>query len=296
MASLRDWVEGARPRTLPAAVAPVVIGTGAAAAIGKASAAAALLALLVAVSLQIGCNYANDYSDGIRGTDAERVGPVRLVGQGLADPDDVKLAAFACFGFAAMTGLALCALANTFWILLLGAAAIFAAWFYTGGSSPYGYLGLGEVFVFVFFGLVAVMGTQYTQALQITTAGWAGAVGCGALSCAILMVNNIRDIPGDRVAGKRTLAVRLGERYARLAYAGMIAVALGTTIATTFHHAGALAGLAAFGLAPWPVAKTLQGSKGRDLIPVLAATGRLTLAFGVLFGIGIALAPQPLLG
>lgn len=295
MPTVGEWVEGARPRTLPAAVAPVAIGTGAAGAVGQASFAAALLALLVALSLQVGVNYANDYSDGVRGTDAERVGPVRLVGQGLAQPGDVKLAAFCCFGFAALAGLALCALANTFWILLVGALSILAAWFYTGGKKPYGYMGLGELFVFVFFGLVAVLGTQFTQALRLTPGGWAGAVGCGALSCAILMINNIRDIPGDRAVGKQTLAVRLGETRARLAFAGMVGAALVATIVATFYHAGALIGLLSFGIAVWPVSRTLQGASGRDLIPVLGSTGRLTLAYGLLLGFGIAFAPQPLL-
>ena len=296
MATIGDWVEGARPRTLPAALAPVVIGTGAAAAIGRGSAALALLALVVALTLQVGVNYANDYSDGMRGTDASRVGPTRLVGQGLAHPGDVKLAAYVAFGFAGLAGLALCAIANTLWLLPVGAAAILAAWKYTGGDNPYGYRGLGEVFVFIFFGLVAVLGTTYTQAHTTTAAAWLGAVAAGALSCAVLMVNNIRDIPGDEGARKLTLAVRLGDVRARQAYAGLVALALACTIGMGFLHVGALAGILAFALAIWPLARTLRGVTGADLVPVLGATGRLMLAYGLLAGIGMALAPQPLLG
>lgn len=296
MATLSQWIEGARPRTLPAAVAPVAIGTGAAVAAGQASPAGALLALLVALSLQVGANFANDYSDGVRGTDARRVGPVRLVGQGLAKPADVKAAAYVCFAFAGMCGLGLCALANTFWILLLGAAAILAAWFYTGGKKPYGYHGLGELFVFVFFGLVAVLGTQFTQALALTGGAWFAAIGVGLLSCAILMINNIRDIPGDRASGKKTFAVWLGDKAARgtyLIYLG--AAALSTVVAGLFHR-GALAGLLAFALAVAPVLTTRRGATGKDLIPVLAQTGRLTLVYGLLTGLGIAVLPQPLFG
>ncbi|MEP7160150.1 MAG: 1,4-dihydroxy-2-naphthoate polyprenyltransferase [Dermatophilaceae bacterium] len=294
MATRGQWVEGARPRTLPAALSPVIIGTGAAYAIDGGSAGLALLALLVALSLQVGVNYANDYSDGMRGTDTKRSGPTRLVGQGLARPGDVKLAAFGAFGFAALTGLALCAVANTMWLLFVGAAAIVAAWQYTGGKKPYGYSGLGEVFVFVFFGLVAVLGTTYTQALTTSPAAWLGAVAVGSLSCAILMINNIRDIPGDREAGKHTLAVRLGDTRARLAYVGWIALAFVSTVGMALFHAGAAAGLLAFAVGVWPIARTLQGLEGSDLVPVLAATGRLTLAYGLLAGIGMVVASQPL--
>ena len=296
MATVNQWIEGARPRTLPAAVAPVAIGTGAAFAAGQASAAGALLAILVALALQVGANYANDYSDGIRGTDTRRVGPVRLVGQNLAKPADVKAAAYVCFGFAALCGLGLCALANTFWILLLGVAAIAAAWFYTGGKKPYGYQGLGELFVFVFFGLVAVLGTQFTQALRLTGGAWFAAIGVGLLSCAILMINNIRDIPGDRASGKKTFAVWLGDKAARQAYVLYIAVAVLATVLAALYHRGALAGLLAFALAWSPIATTRRGALGADLVPVLAETGRLTLAYGLLTGLGMAVLSQPLFG
>lgn len=294
MATLSDWVHGARPRTLPAALAPVAIGTGAAAQLGLARVPEAILALIVALALQVGVNYANDYSDGIRGTDSagRRVGPVRLVGQGLAAPGHVKRAAFACFGVAAVAGLVLTAVSGAWIMLAFGAAAIVAAWFYTGGSRPYGYLGLGEVFVFVFFGLMATLGTQYTQALTLSGAGWAGAIGVGALSCAILMANNLRDVPGDTQVGKRTLAVRLGDRGARLAYCALLAVALVCVPVAAFAAPGApwaLNALWAFALAIRPVRAVLRGARGADLIPVLSGTGALTLGYALTLATFLAL-------
>jgi 1,4-dihydroxy-2-naphthoate octaprenyltransferase len=215
MTTTRLWIAGARPRTLPAALAPVLVGTAVAMWDGGAVWDRALLALVVALALQVGVNYANDYSDGIRGTDAERVGPVRLVGQGLAEPAAVKRAALLSFAVAGAAGLVLVLLSGLWWLLLVGAAAIVAAWTYTGGPRPYGYAGLGEVFVFVFFGLVAVGGTAAVQVGFISALAWVCGLGVGALSCAILVVNNLRDIPGDTVAGKRTLAVRIGDPATR---------------------------------------------------------------------------------
>ena len=209
-----QWVAGARPRTLPAAVSPVLAGTGVAAYVDEAVWWKAVLALVVAVALQVGVNYANDYSDGIRGTDADRVGPLRLVGSGVAPAASVKAAAFAAFGVAMVAGLVLAA-TTSWWLVLVGALAVVAAWFYTGGSTPYGYRALGEVMVFVFFGLVAVLGTTYVQIEELPLAGWCAAVGVGALACAILVANNLRDIPTDRVVGKRTLAVVLGDARTR---------------------------------------------------------------------------------
>jgi len=288
MATIAQWIEGARPRTLPAAIAPVVAGTGAAAALGESDLGLALLALVVAVSLQIGVNYANDYSDGIRGTDASRVGPVRLVGQHKAAPDNVKLMAFSFFGFAALVGLALVALSNAWLMIPLGALAILAAWKYTGGDNPYGYRGLGEVYVFVFFGLMATLGTLYTQAGQVTTAGVLAAVGVGAIASAILVANNLRDIPTDRATGKMTLAVRLGDRGTRVLYAALATTAALAVVGTALIHPAALVALLSLALAWTPVRLVLSGASGRELVRVLSATGLFEIAYGVLLAIGLA--------
>ncbi|MBD8870815.1 1,4-dihydroxy-2-naphthoate polyprenyltransferase [Nocardioides donggukensis] len=278
-----DWWAGARPRTLPAAVAPVLAGTGVAAYVDAAVWWKAALALVVSVALQVGVNYANDYSDGVRGTDADRVGPMRLVGSGRARPGAVRRAAFLAFGVAGVAGLVL-AVTTSWWLVAIGAVCILAAWYYTGGSRPYGYLGLGEVMVFVFFGLVAVVGTTYVQVERLPEPAWYAGVGIGALACAILVVNNLRDIPTDRVAGKRTLAVVLGEERTRYLYlllvlaAAVAAVAL--AVVTTL---GALAGLA-FLVACLPALRTvLGGATGPDLVPVLGRTGlaELVWALGV---------------
>ncbi len=297
MTTSRQWIAGARPRTLPAALAPVLVGTAVAMWDGGAVWGRALLALVVALSLQVGVNYANDYSDGIRGTDAERVGPVRLVGQGLAEPSSVKRAALLSFVVAGVAGLALVMLSGLWWLLLVGAAAILAAWTYTGGPRPYGYAGLGEVFVFVFFGLVAVGGTAAVQVGFVSALAWVCGVAIGALSCAILVVNNLRDIPGDTVAGKRTLAVRIGDPATRRLYATLVGVALATPaalgalgfVAPASWPAAALLGLGAVPLAIQPLRDVRLGARGPALVPVLVATGRLLLAYGVLLGVGIAI-------
>jgi 1,4-dihydroxy-2-naphthoate octaprenyltransferase len=343
VATFGQWVQGARPRTLPAAVAPVLVGTAAAyyylahvisvdggfgwfafspldnaasttttpglfstqvvgfsdpgdpaahMATGYGTfAVRAVLALVVALALQVGVNYSNDYSDGIRGTDEVRVGPVRLVGQKLAPPRQVKYAAFACFGVAALAGLALVLITQAWWLILVGLAAIVAAWFYTGGPRPYGYAGLGELFVFVFFGLVAVVGSEYVQTLTITATSLAGGVACGALSVAILLANNLRDIPTDTVHGKHTLAVRLGDHGTRTAYllavAAPFVVAVAIAIPTLWW---ALLGLLALPLAVRPVRAVRSGAVGRDLIPVLAGTGALLLGYAVALSAGLVLA------
>ena len=289
MATPVQWVSGARPRTLPAAVAPVAVGTGAAAAAGGARWGPACLALVVALALQVGVNYANDYSDGVRGTDARRVGPFRLVGSGAAAPAEVKRAALACLGLAAVAGLVLVAATGSWPLLGVGAACLLAAWYYTGGRRPYGYRGLGEVAVFVFFGLVAVAGTTYVQAGRVGLAALLGGIGCGALACAILVANNLRDIPTDRAAGKRTLAVALGDARTRSLYGGLLgaayavvpALALLTTPAT-------LLALLSAPLALGPLGTVRSGATGRDLVAVLGGTGRLQLVYGLLLALGLA--------
>lgn len=289
MATLAQWIEGARPRTLPAAVAPVAVGTGAAFARGEGAGhwGFAALALAVALALQVGVNYANDYSDGVRGTDEVRLGPVRLVGQRLAAPAQVKWAAFGMLALAGVAGIALCLLSGHWWLLLLGAAAVWAAWNYTGGKNPYGYRGLGEVAVFVFFGLVAVLGTQLTQAGAIDFAGLAGAVGIGAVAAALNLTNNLRDIDGDAASGKVTLAVRLGAPRTRRLYAGLIALAFVMVLVSGLVHTPAVLGLLALPLAVAPVRSVLERARGRALIGVLGQTGRLQLALGLLWGLGL---------
>ena len=282
------WLAGARPRTLPAAVAPVLVGTGAAALVDAFSPGRALLALLVALALQVAVNYANDYSDGVRGTDADRVGPVRLVGSGLATAPAVKRAALLAFAVAAVAGLVL-ALLTTLWLVPLGAVMMAAAWGYTGGTSPYGYRGLGEVAVFVFFGLVAVVGTTYVQAERVTWPAVLGGVGCGALACAILVTNNLRDIPTDAVAGKRTLAVRLGDPRSRLLYLALVGVAFLVAGVLAAATPWALLALLAAPLAAGPVRAVRSGAVGRDLVPVLGGTGRLQLGYAALLALGLAL-------
>jgi len=284
-----QWVQGARPRTLPAAVSPVAAGTGAAYAIEGGSWARALLALVVALALQVGVNYANDYSDGIRGTDAERVGPLRLVGSGLGTPRAVRLAAMLSFAVAAVVGLVLVVLSGTWWLLAVGTAAIGAAWYYTGGSKPYGYSGFGEVFVFVFFGPVAVLGTTYTQAGGVGPSAALCGVAVGFLACAILVANNLRDIHSDGPAGKHTLAVRLGAQRTRHLYAGLVVGAALVVLPVTFVYPLAALSLLAVPLAVPPLRAVATGAAGPALIPVLGATGRLQLVFSLLLGLGLAL-------
>ena len=288
MATPAQWLAGARPRTLPAALAPVLVGTGAAAALDGFRPLTALLALLVALALQVAVNYANDYSDGTRGTDAVRVGPMRLVGSGAATPRQVLVAALASFAVAAVAGLALAAL-SSWWLVAVGAACIAAAWTYTGGPLPYGYRALGEVFVFVFFGLVAVVGTTFVQTGSVDGLAVAAAVPIGLLSVALLVVNNLRDIEGDAAVGKRTLAVLLGDRGTRIAFAALPTVAFAVVIAIGVTRPWALLTLLAVPLAVPPVRTVLSGGRGPVLITALQGTGLLTLATGVLLGAGLAL-------
>ena len=288
VATRQQWFSAARPRTLPAAVAPVLVGTGAGISLGGFSWLRGGLALLVSLALQIGVNYSNDYSDGIRGTDTERVGPTRLVGAGLAAPRQVKLAAFGCFGVAGVAGLILAAL-TSWWLLPVGVAAVAAAWFYTGGPKPYGYAGFGEIFVFAFFGLVAVLGTTYVQAGRLSLSAWIAAIGIGLLACALLMANNLRDVHTDPAAGKRTLAVLLGEPLSRKVFALMIAGAFLAVLVIGLSHPWSLLALLAIPLAVPPVRQVLGGARGRALIVVLGATGRLEFVYAVLLGLGLAL-------
>lgn len=289
MASAAQWIEGARLRTLPMAIAPVLIGSAAAYALGGFHLGRALLALLVALALQVGVNYSNDYSDGIRGTDDDRVGPLRLTGSGAAPARTVKAAAFACFGLGALAGLALVVWAGTWWLIAVGVLAIAAAWYYTGGKKPYGYMGLGEVFVFIFFGLVAVLGTTYTQAQALSGPAWAGAVGCGLVSTALLMANNVRDIPTDRQTGKMTLAARLGDAPARWSYVGMLAVAVVLPLFFTGQHPWLWLVLLTAPVAVKPSLTMVRSTDRRDLIPVLKLTGILGLVYAALFSAGLVL-------
>ncbi|GAA4698140.1 1,4-dihydroxy-2-naphthoate prenyltransferase [Promicromonospora umidemergens] len=289
MATAAEWISGARPRTLPAAAAPVMVGTGAAAQVDAAAWLPALLALGVALALQVGVNFANDYSDGVRGTDLDRVGPMRLTASGAAVPGAVKRAAFAAFGVAAVLGLALSAVSGHWWLIAVGAVCMAAAWYYTGGKTPYGYRGLGEIAVFVFFGLVAVLGTTYTQADLITWPAVLGAVGVGLIACALLMVNNLRDIPTDVLAGKRTLAVRLGDHRARRVYAAMLWIPVLLAAVCAFWAPWSLVVLLLLGPAGLLTIPVLAGARGKLLIPVLAGTGLYELGYGLLLWFGLSL-------
>jgi len=290
MATPAQWIQGARPRTLPAAVPPVLAGTAVAVWEREEVWWKALLALAVALLLQIGVNYANDYSDGVRGTDDNRVGPLRLVGSKAASPRAVKYAAFAALGAAGLVGLVLAA-TTAWWLVGVGLLCILAAWFYTGGSRPYGYLGLGEVMVFVFFGLVAVLGTTYVQTETFELPALYAGVGVGALACAILVANNLRDIPTDKVAGKRTLAVALGDERTRHLYGLLVDLAVvalvGIALTTTWWAVLALAA----GPQAIKALTSVLGDKatGPDLIPVLQQTGiaELLYAAGIFAGLTI---------
>ncbi|MRK00413.1 1,4-dihydroxy-2-naphthoate polyprenyltransferase [Aeromicrobium sp. S22] len=282
------WIAGARPRTLPAAVAPVLAGTGAAAYSDSVVWWKALLALGVSLALQVGVNYANDYSDGVKGTDDNRVGPLRLVGSGLVPAKRVKAAALLFLGIGGVLGFVLAA-TSSWWMLLVGVAAIGAAWTYTGGPSPYGYRALGEVSVFVFFGLVAVLGTAYVQVEEITAPAVAAAIGIGALACAILVANNLRDIPTDSVTGKRTLAVVLGDAGTRRLYGLLMVVAIGALVWAAFSTPWALLGLLALPLIGRAASIVASGAKGMALIPVLRDSGLIELVYAAGLAIGLAI-------
>lgn len=289
-ATAADWVAGARLRTLPLAIAPVALGTGAGVVPLLPDApwhpARALLALVVALALQIAVNYANDYSDGVRGTDAHRVGPARLTGSGAAKPKHVLAVALSFFALAAIAGLALTIVTGQWWMLAVGAVAIAAAWFYTGGKHPYGYYGLGELFVFVFFGIVATAGSAYVQSLTVNFEAWLGGVGAGLLACAVLMANNLRDVEQDRAARKRTLAVLVGPLAGRIlftifmlvpfAIVGFFALLYPTAVLVLF---ALLAALPACVIVLW-------GRTARELLIALQLASLTALAYGV--GLGLA--------
>jgi 1,4-dihydroxy-2-naphthoate polyprenyltransferase len=266
---------------------PVLIGSGVALGYSRFSWWRALLALVVALALQVGVNFANDYSDGVRGSDAKRIGPVRLVAAGLARPRQVLWAAFSFFFVAGLAGLALAAV-TAWWLVAVGAACVAAAWFYTGGPRPYGYHGLGEVFVFAFFGVVAVNGTAYVQMSRFSWLGLAASVPAGLLACALLIVNNLRDIHGDTLAGKRTLAVRLGDGRSRTAYVLTVLLPFCCAALIAIYRPFALLVALTLPLAFVPVRSVRAGASGPALIKALGQTGRLQLAFGLALAIGLA--------
>ena len=287
---LKLWIAGARPRTLPAAIVPVVVGGACALEADDQVWWRIVLALVVSLALQVGVNYANDYSDGVKGTDEKRVGPLRLVGSGLASPSSVKRAAFAALFVAGVAGLILAA-TTTWWLVVVGAFAMLAAWTYTGGPKPYGYIGLGELFVFIFFGVVATIGSTFVVIEDVTTTSVLASVAVGLFACALLVINNLRDIPGDTVAGKKTLAVRLGDAHTRTLFYTELVLAAIVIVVTAFTSNG-FAALGVLGvIAAFPAVKMVRaGAKGRDLIPVLGAVGRAQLVFGVTYAAGLILA------
>jgi 1,4-dihydroxy-2-naphthoate octaprenyltransferase len=281
---MKKWIAGARLPTLPAAIVPVLIGTAAAGMPYHLD--RAVLAAVVALAIQIGCNYANDYSDGIRGTDKHRTGPLRLVASGLATPQAVLRAAIVSFAVAAVAGIVL-SLQVDAWLIAVGFAAIAAAWFYTGGPKPYGYDGLGEVFCFIFFGLVGTLGSTYVQHGSFTLVSALASLAVGSLTTALLVVNNLRDIPGDAAAGKRTLAVKMGDEATRRLYLALLAAAVLATLAVVVLRPWALVAFLAAAAGIRPVQIIRSGATGRALVPVLVDTGRLELVFGVLFAASV---------
>ena len=284
-----QWLEGARPHTWANAIAPVLAGTAAAALVGAANPLRAVLAGVVALAMIVGVNYANDYSDGIKGTDDDRSGPLRLTGSGLVEPKKVKYAAFASFGVGAVAGIAL-SLLSAWWLVLVGAACIAGAWFYTGGKNPYGYRGLGEVAVFVFFRLVAVLGTEFTQTGSVSWRGALLAISVGSLSSAVNLANNLRDIPTDSVSGKITLAVHLGDKRTRQLWVGLVSLAVVFTVAISIGHWWGLLALLATPLFVIAARPVTGGAQDKDLIPVLGLLGRGMLLWSLLQFIAALLA------
>ena len=291
MSPIQLWLAGARLRTLPLAAAPVILGSGVAAGVSSFNPLLATLAMLVALLLQIGVNYANDYSDGIRGTDAKRVGPLRLTGSGLVEPAKVKLAAFVSFGLAGLAGLAIVLLTQQFWMISVGALCIVAAWFYTGGKRPYGYAGLGEIVVFVFFGLVATIGTTYVQIGDwgnLDSLSPLAGIALGCFASAVLLVNNIRDIPTDRESGKRTIAVKLRVGPSKALFIFLLWVPIAIVFAFQLLYPLAILGLLVALLTAAITMIVLMAKTPKDLITALKLTSLASLAYAILLTIGLA--------
>jgi 1,4-dihydroxy-2-naphthoate octaprenyltransferase len=285
--SIKNWITGARVRTLPLAVAPIVLGSASADLVDRFNPLLALLALLVALLLQIGVNYANDYSDGIRGTDANRVGPVRLTGSGLVRPQAVMRAAAITFGLAAICGLAIVLLTGQWWLVAVGALSIIAAWYYTGGKSPYGYAGLGEIAVFIFFGLIATVGTAYIQILEIDPMAVLLGINFGFYATAVLLVNNIRDIDTDRLSGKKTLSVRIGVRASKWLFGTLLVLPVIFNILLASLYPATIIGLANLMLVFPAFMAGVRGKTAKDYISALKLTSFAGLGFGLLVGLGL---------
>jgi 1,4-dihydroxy-2-naphthoate octaprenyltransferase len=287
MATISNWITGARVRTLPLAAAPVILGSATASLVDRFEIWLALGALLVALFLQIGVNYANDYSDGIRGTDDQRVGPLRLTASGLARPKSVKLAAFITFGLAGLIGFAMVAFVGQWWLIGVGAIAILAAWYYTGGKTPYGYAGLGEVAVFVFFGLVATIGTNYLMTLTLDPLAVIMGSASGLYASAVLLVNNIRDRATDEIAGKKTIAVRLGDKRSRVLFLLMIFVPVALNLLLILIYPATVIGLLNLLLLVPISGIALSGKTPKELITALKLTSLAGFGYGLLVGVGL---------
>lgn len=285
--SIKNWITGARVRTLPLAVAPIVLGSASADLVDSFDPVLALLALLVALLLQIGVNYANDYSDGIRGTDANRVGPLRLTGSGLVRPQAVKLAAALTFGLAALAGFVIVLLTGQWWLISVGVLCIVAAWYYTGGKSPYGYAGLGEIAVFVFFGLIATVGTAYIQILEVDAMAVLLGINFGFYATAVLLVNNIRDVATDRESGKNTLSVRIGVKASKWLFGALLILPVIFNLFLAALYPATIVGLANLMLVFPAFMAGVRGKTARDYISALKLTSFAGLGFGLLVGLGL---------
>ncbi|MGC8465394.1 MAG: 1,4-dihydroxy-2-naphthoate polyprenyltransferase [Acidimicrobiales bacterium] len=286
--NLKLFIEGARPKTLPASIGPVIVGLGLTFLYGPISIARAALAAVVALGLQIGTNFANDYSDGVRGTDNQRSGPRRLVGSGLVAAPIVRRAALGSFAVAALAGLVL-VLLSSWWLIFIGAASLLAGWYYTGGKRPYGYYGFGELFVFIFFGLVETLGTVYVQDLKVTVTDLLCAISIGLMVTSILVANNLRDIPSDRESGKKTLAVRIGDQGTRVLYVSILVGSAVVLLPLVVAHPIFVVGLLWVPLLLRPIRLVRSGAVGRELIPAIASSGRVVFLASLVVAIGLVL-------